>query len=233
MLRKIFLTISALAMLTAVSAANAGSVAVPVYPMTGSIKVKGTEEASSGAQKIFSGTGTTQKLIRMAMGGDTEVAVPNEKNLVLGYVPLTDSPLSCTAQVVVWNKVTLAVVGLVAYVNSCYGPNTQSAAPAPGKAGTRIFLQNSRIYFENNTSENCSSLNQNQLSGAAYAIGEYSSKKPAQGNSVPQNFKFTRLLGDVAIVGDDSLNVVDGTFTATFTKTLGTTSASLFADCPE
>lgn len=229
MLRKMFLITSALVMLSAATVANAGSVAVPVYPATASIKVKGTDQASSGAYKIVSGTGTNQKLIRLAMGADSEVAYPNEKNLVLGYVP-AETPFSCDAEVVVWNKVTLQVVGVLAYVNSCYGPTFQKTVPAPGKSGSESYLQTSRVYFED-TTENCSSLNNSLLSGTVAALGEVAGKKPVEGNTTATSFKFTRFVGDVEIEGDDSPTVVDGSITATFTKTLGTTSAVLYSSC--
>ncbi|PTU31156.1 hypothetical protein [Stenotrophobium rhamnosiphilum] len=233
MLKKILLAVSSLAILAAASAANAGGPPVySVYPATATIKVKGTEYLQAGASKIVSGSANNQKLIRLAMGNDINTPFPNEKNLVLGYVPY--GPFySCEAQLVVWNKLTNTAVGVLGFVNSCHGTSFQTSKPASLKSGTRTDLETTYVRLEN-TSDNCSSLNQSLLSGDIYAQGLLTRKVLTGGTDTGTSFKFTRFVGDAYDRSDDTaLTVVDGSISVNFTKKLGTTSQELYEECDE
>ncbi|PTU31157.1 hypothetical protein [Stenotrophobium rhamnosiphilum] len=229
MLKKVLVAVSSLAILAAASAANAGGPSpVPVYPATGTVKIKGTEQIASSAYKIFSVTVTNQKLIRLMMGNDVNTPLLNEKNLVLGYIGDTRY---CSGQnYVVWNKSTSQIVGLVAAINACNG-NAQAVYPANGKSGAHTYLSTTELYFPT-TEDNCSSLNKSHIYGTASALQTKSAKMNVAREITFTGSKITRLVGDVTdFVEDAGLTIVDGTFSVNYTKQLGTSNQNLSGLC--
>lgn len=241
MLKKILMLSASLLLATAATNATAGAVAVlPTYslsPLTGSIKIIGSDPTfdkdgnENGGTKFFKETLGAKQLIRIAFGGDPDEAAPGtEKNYVLALAQ-PDSQESCSAEIVVWDKVAHTVKAELALLANpvCEEFEPVSTSPANGKNGSYQEYFTATFQFIN-PENTCGQLpNANVEDGGISALGSYSSKISGNGEiETPSSLSLSHMVGDIHPEEDSLIVITDGSFKATLTptKNLNTQSVS-------
>jgi len=229
MLKKILLVGTSVLLAFAANTATAGISGYPVFPVSGSIKVAGSElvnpQNEGSASKIFKDTGDAKTLIALALGRDPDEKYADAKNYVLGLV---DSG-NCSAELVAWDKreggSVAAEIALLS-LTDCEG-DTIASYPASGKNGTYKELFTLHVQFIGAGSNSCGTLDTSKISGQGFALGEYVEKITDNGEEYTSvSLNATGIVGNLETDEDEPLVITDGSFKANLapTKALGTTS---------
>ena len=213
------------------------TVTYDIASLTGSIKLVGSTAGTGGSTKFLKLNGDAKSIIRLALGGDPDVAVANEKNYVLGLASISpgqENVDDCGAEILVWDKVAHVVKAEVAFLSpsDCSdgsGDDLVVSEPAPNKGGTYQEYFTLKIKFIG-AETSCGSLDTSALSGDARALGLFTAKVTVSGQvrtETPTSLALTHMLGDVEAPGDTApvhLVITDGAYKGnlTPTKLLGT-----------
>ncbi|MES2490547.1 MAG: hypothetical protein V4607_12215 [Pseudomonadota bacterium] len=242
MLKKILLVGTSVLLAFAANTATAGGVQTPPYtvvPVTGSIKVIGTEyNEQNGSSKIFKDTGDAEALIDHALGRDPDMKYADAKNYVLGLARYGVNP--CSSELVVWDKRNNgSVAAEIAYLYSCEDDSVYSE-PASSKNGSVSEYSTTNIYFLGEGST-CGAKDTSSLSGEAFGLSLITGKVTrGEDDEDYEDDVFTAsaasttgIIGNLYTDEDDHVIITGGSFKANLapTKKLGTSTTPIALTC--